>query len=674
MQQPKRPHWRSDIQGLRAVALLALLAYHGGVSAVSGGFVAVDTFFVISGFLITQNLLRDRAKYGRIHLKRFYTNRIVRLAPPAIATIAITLIASYLILTPLDRIGVLSHALSALFGVENINLARTGVDYLAPHVPSMFQQFWSLGIEEQFYLGWALTLAAVCAVPKFRKHLFSVALFGTVASFVVMLVSMNISGPWTYFGVHTRAWEFGPGILLAIALDRGAHFPARLAGSRAFRFLPYATAPLGLAMVLVSFFAFDKVTTPHPSAFTLLPILGAMFIVMPGPANDPFRRFLGWGPMRWLGDRSYSFYLWHWPVIEIPTLALGRKLEPLEVVLALAVVFVLATATYALLERRVANWGRKGPARWTVFVAATAVVAVAAVPLTHIPNLTGPDRVPAATRDVVLAGPVAPASIPSNLTPKLQDALDSVAPTYGDGCHADPEDTVPTACSYGEGDKGTIVLFGDSHAAQWFTPVRAAAEARGMRLVNMTKSACPSPTLAVTSENLGREYRECDTWRTAALAKIAELQPELVIVAGSPAEYAGLWKGSGDFPKAWSNAVAKTLGAIAETTDARMLVMHDTPRWAEAPNRCLSRSIDDVAHCAEPAEDLLSPELTAAEDDAAATVSATTVDPVPWICDGTCSPVLWNVLAYRDTNHITESLAKALTPRIDTAVGQALAD
>ncbi len=669
----RQVHWRADIQGLRAVALIALIAYHSGISALSGAFVAVDTFFVISGFLITQNLLRERAERGRIDLWNFYANRVCRLAPPAVGAVVGTLLLSYFVLPPLDRVGVLFHALAALLGVENINLARTGVDYLAPHVPSMFQQFWSLGVEEQFYLVWALILVIVCAVPRFRPHLLLVASSLTIASFAGMLISAGISGPWTYFGVHARAWEFGPGIVLAVLLARRAISPGVGTGVLDIGRWDYATAPIGLVMIVVSFLTFDKDVTPHPSVPTLLPVLGALLVVVPGPSNDPVRRILASPPLRWIGDRSYSFYLWHWPVIEIPTLALGRPLRPLEVIVAVGLVLLLGAVSYTLLERRASSWGRKRRYGWLAFAGAGTAVAVAAVPLTSIPTLATPTPAAAPTVQQVLAGPSAPAGVPSNMTPTLADALDDVAPTYADGCHVGPEAVHVPACAFGAGTAGTVVLYGDSHAAQWFTPVLAAAQRRGLQVITMTKSACPAATLPVRSSNLGREYHECDSFRDEALHRITEIDPDLVIIAGAPAEYAGLWTGQGDFPRAWERALASTLGLIRDHTSARLLLVHDTPRWSTAPNRCLSANIDDVAACAVRTDDLVSGRATEAESAAAKTVGASAVDPVPWLCTSTCSPVLWNVLAYRDTNHLTNELARVLEPHLAKAIDEALA-
>lgn len=657
-------HWRPDIQGLRAVAVLGVLLFHAGVPFIDGGFSGVDVFFVISGFLITQNLLREHLRTGRIRLVRFFSGRLLRLAPAAVATVAVTLAAVFLFLPPLDRTGARTSALAALFGAENLKLAVTGTDYLAEHTPSPFQQFWSLGVEEQFYVGWAVALAVICATPFLRRHVLVIATLLTLTSFVTMLVLTDISGPWTFFGVHTRAWELGTGALFAIWLGRRS-------GRRRRTTAWPGLAAIGLIGILAGYAVFDA-TTPFPGVATLLPVVGTALVLL-GDGRDPVARVLAASPLRWIGDRSYSLYLWHWPVFTIPALALDRPLTVGESVLAFAGTTALAAVSHALLEQRARSWARAGRFRPLVFVPATVVAAALSIPLTTLPDLRGTGVAPEPTVDSVLAGPLPASAVPRNITPTIAGAASDIPALYADGCHADSTTTKPPSCSFGEVDAGeTIVLIGDSHAAQWFSPLLAVAEARGARLLPLTKSACPVADVRVESAALGREYRECAAWREAALDRIADVDPDLVVMSSAAAGYEDAALNDAPFVDQWRDGVAKTVEAVRERSDAAVVYMHDTPRWDVSPNRCLSGALTDVRSCSAPVEDLTRADLRAAEAEAVGTASGGLVDPIPWVCTETCAPVLWNVLAYRDTDHLTDRLAKALTPRLRDALAAAL--
>lgn len=626
----------------------------------------MDVFFVISGFLITQNLLRERWSTGTIRLGRFFGGRLARLAPAAVTTVLATVFAVYWFLPPLDRIGTRFDAIAALLGVENLRLADSGTDYLAAHTASPFQQFWSLGVEEQFYVGWALVLALVCAAPVLRRRLLPITLVLCITGLGTMLAMANLSGPWTFFAPHTRAWEFLAGALVAVA---AAVRPSRRASWVAPVWMDWAqrsSAGTGLVLISLSFVAFDE-TTPFPGIATALPVAGAVLLVLPGSPGDPVRRLLGTRPLRWIGDRSYSLYLWHWPVFLLPTLAWDRELRLHEVLLALAVTVAIGWASHAVLERSAGRWLRAARWRPGVMVGAAALTTALVLPLTVLPVLHS-DAIAAPPSDgAVLSGPSPTSTVPANVSPTIQDVASDLPIVYRDGCHSDTSETAPAACEYGSpaGQGGTVVLFGDSHAAQWASPVIAAATTRGMRVVTFTKSSCPVADIRVRSTELGRAYDECDAWRVAALQRIEALAPDAVLVASAGDGYESLRDGTGSFTTAWQHGLERTLAGI----DAPTVLLHDTPRWPTTPNRCLSASVDDVAACAQPAEELVRADIATAERNAARATGALTADTVPWLCDALCSPVVWNVLAYRDTNHLTDQLARTLTPRIDQVLG-----
>ncbi|MGN6407966.1 MAG: acyltransferase family protein [Curtobacterium sp.] len=641
MQTERPAHWRPDIQGLRAVAVVGVLVFHADAPWLSGGFAGVDVFFVISGFLITCNLLRERAATGSIRLVRFWIGRLVRLAPAALATIAATVGMAFVVLPPLDRITVRVDALAAALGIENLTLARTGTNYLAAHDVSPFQQFWSLGVEEQFYVGWALVLAAVCAVPFLRRHLGVIVVLLCAASLAAMFLTKAAHGPWAFFGPHARAWELGVGALVAVlSTARGRRrLPVEARPSRSALVAARTTAPAGIVLIAASFVLFDETTT-YPGLATFVPVIGALCIVAPVRVeSDPVRAVLGSTAFRWVGDRSYSLYLWHWPLLVIPGLALDRALTVPEVAGTLLATVALAWLSHRYLERGVAEWCRATPRRPVGIVVAGAAILAAVVPATAVPVLHTPDTVTPATPTEVLAGPRPSEVVPANVTPSLHEIAEDIPPVYGDACVAEANTSTPLECSIGAGDR-TIVLFGDSHAVQWSSPLREYANAAGARLVVIAKTACPAPEITVWSNALGRESKECDEWRAAALERITEMRPDLVVVGTAGSRYADVHLGKESFEEAWDAGFDRTLGAFARA-DLPTAVLLDAPQWPRTPNRCVSRAIADVDACSIPTTSAVSDELVALDRLAIERAGATAIDPVPWLCTDVCSPVVW---------------------------------
>jgi hypothetical protein len=256
--------------------------------------------------------------------------------------------------------------------------------------------------------------------------------------------------------------------------------------------------------------------------------------------------------------------------------------------------------------------------------------------------------------------------VPADLAPPLADALDDLPPIYADGCHRDPAATDSPACAYGDADAATaIVLLGDSHAAQWFPTLERLAEERGMRLVSLTKSACPFVDIATWSQVFNREYRECAEWREAALRRIEAERPALVVAAysrvgsaavdGRPVPYAEV----GD---AWTAALEASLGRLRAAGDA-VLLLGDTPRMDEEPPACLSDHLEDASACARPAGLATDAAWTARDREAAARARVAFVDPTAWFCTTEpCGVVQGRFLVYRDRHHMTATYARALAP------------
>ena len=312
--------FRPDIEGLRAVAVLAVVLFHAGVPGVGGGFVGVDVFFVISGFLITGLLWREVSTTGTVRLGRFYGARARRLLPASATVGVIIVIVSAVLLPPLQARTVIDDGIASALYVGNYRFALQGVDYFAANLPpSPFQHYWSLGVEEQFYLVWpALIIGTAWLIRRARRrtgahatssetpYLVVLALVGAV-SFAVSLVATHVVPSVAFFSLPTRAWELAAGGLVALTAGQWRRLPARPAAIAGWA---------GLALILLACTRLGA-TTPYPGTAALLPVLGTALVIGAGcaAAAQGCGRVLALSPMRAVGRVSYSWYLWHWPVL-----------------------------------------------------------------------------------------------------------------------------------------------------------------------------------------------------------------------------------------------------------------------------------------------------------------------------------------------------------------------
>jgi peptidoglycan/LPS O-acetylase OafA/YrhL len=315
-----RDGFRPDLEGLRAVAVVLVLLYHAAVPGFTGGYVGVDVFFVLSGFLITGLLLREVRRTGTISLPSFYARRARRLLPASALVLLVTMVASALVLPPLLVPGVAGDAAAASLYVSNMRFAFQATDYLqAEMAPSPLLHFWSLGVEEQFYVFWpALVLLIARGRADAGRRVAIAAGIISAVSFGLALWLTEANAPWAFFSLPTRAWELGLGAFLAIGGTQLARIPARPAAVAAW---------VGLAMVGISGVVLST-ETPFPGTAALLPTVGSALVIAGGFRQAPFApgRWLSLAIPRFLGRISYSLYLWHWPVLILPAAALGAPL------------------------------------------------------------------------------------------------------------------------------------------------------------------------------------------------------------------------------------------------------------------------------------------------------------------------------------------------------------
>jgi peptidoglycan/LPS O-acetylase OafA/YrhL len=567
--------FRSDVEGLRAIAIVGVILFHAGVSTVSGGFLGVDVFFVLSGFLITGVIVAEVQARGRLSLAAFWARRIRRLLPAATLVSIVTIMLAATLDSPQGEQAYAKSAMAFATYWSNLLFVRHASAYFDQTTATdPFLHTWSLAVEEQYYLVVApLCLALVIATWKlgserFLRTLFTILVIISVASLAGGLLLSAREPIKAFYELPTRAWEFGVGGMLA-CLFYSADAPARWAGG-------FAIA--GLLAMLASFFVADA-SMPHPGVITLLPVLGTAALIHAGGAAAPrpaVVRVLDSRILGVLGRLSYSWYLWHWPL----TIYWGQIGGDIPLLIGMPIAsLVLAQITYVTLEApaRRAAWlqsPRRGLVVGGVVAALTLMVAYAS--LRH-----GGRR---------MANPE---------FAFITNALRQTTRSATDHCLVAAPVIEPKVCDYGNrASDTTVVMFGDSHTAQWFSAIDTVVTRRGWHEVTLFKSGCPVFAITVMLGAQRRSFYECDRWRERALQRIEALRPRLIVLGSADgyliAPSAG-GKPTAMSPAAWRIALQKTLGRLPATSAIVLLL--DTPNAHFLVPPCLYRHAHDVERC-----------------------------------------------------------------------------
>lgn len=667
MQAPKNTaEFRPDIEGLRGIAILLVLLFHAGLPWTPGGFIGVDVFFVISGFLITGKLWRESQQPGGLSIAKFYAWRIRRLLPAALVAVALISLVGLLITAPLDRSELAADGAASALSIANMRFIGS-VDYFAPtSSPSPFLHFWSLSVEEQFYLVWPALIVLLTWRGGSSRRLIAALLIGVVASFALSMWLTDASPARAFYLLPTRVWQLGVGGLLALV---GVVGISRRAGALAWA---------GLAAVAVAGVALTA-EMPYPGLAALLPTAGAVALLYGGAAPSGPARLLAAAPLRFLGKISYSLYLWHWPLLVLPIMFLERALTGVEIVASVAAAIGVSWLSWRFVEQpfRYGDRSRRATSWSAIRIGVAGILSVAlftqglaaalpssAVAVQPTPSPSGSPAPSPSGSPVASDGPI---TLPADLTPTLAAARDDEERLRGDGCLAFERVTTPPNCVYGvKGSAITIALVGDSHASHWFPAVEAVALERGWRLLTFVKVSCSFTTLVQRNLALKREYRECTTFNEATVARLNQIKPALTIIVNRrtfrPID--------GDITSALAGAA---LGEMVARLPGATAILVDTPDPGRDVPACLSKHPDDVRACLFTQNDADNREIGVAERVAAEVSGALLIDLTGEICAAwPCSPIDQSVLIYRDEDHMTETFSRSLAAPLGVEIAKLL--
>ena len=674
---------RAEIQALRALAVLGVLLFHLWPQRLQGGYVGVDVFFVVSGFLITDHLVRDHEQHGRVLLARFWGRRARRLLPASLLVLTVTAIAVYAWI-PLSRWAQIGWELlaSALY-VENWALAAQSVDYMATsNVASPVQHFWTLGVEEQFYLIWPLLLmaGAAIAVRGKRDAVAGIAVavgLATAGSLAFSIVYTALVPTIAYYSTFTRAWEFGAGALLALLLRRR---PEPLPGTWAV-----VASWTGWAMIIAAMVLYTA-TTPFPSFTAALPVLGTILVIAAGtPDRRPApTRLIGVRPVQFVGDVSYGVYLWHWPLIVLLPFLTLSPLTTWQKALIAAASIALGWASKRFVEDpiRTRSWFAHGRARRSLWGAATGMALVSALALPLALSTVPPaPRAPSALPSCWGAGSLADPACDGPLARPLEAPAESFAGDLPAQDVRECEITVELA-AYRRCDRVTadpaaphVALVGDSHATRWVEAFDRAARSSDWSLSTYLVSGCP----LVSSEPIGGVWgydpvgAELCTRPTGALLDELAADPTLTDVVLTNRTRLYLSDDTADHPLT-ADAVAASIRRLQDA-GKNVVVLKDHPEVRGIPEQgggsgpdCLA--LADAHRCVLTREEASFEDPMAA---AAAQTGAAVIDLTDSFCDATtCYWQIGGLSVYTDDNHLSRSFAASLARPLGDALAPLL--
>jgi peptidoglycan/LPS O-acetylase OafA/YrhL len=683
MNQPTSPTpkkvLRKDIQALRALAVLSVVIFHLWPNRLPGGFVGVDVFFVISGFLITQHLLRDIAR-NTFSVVGFWARRIRRLLPASLTVLFVTAV-SILLVAPRDLWPTwISEVGASAAYFENWALANNAVDYLAAdNAASPTQHFWSLSVEEQFYFLLPILMWLLVLLFKGRKAASLSRAIVVLLSFIVLVsfvigVYLTFAEPVSsYFFTHVRGWQFAAGALLAAVF---AYVPQN-------RIYKIASLTIGLGLIAVSAVLLDG-SMAYPGFWALLPTVGAVLALSSNLEGGPIAKLLSWRPIQFIGDISYSIYLWHWPLIILIPYALGNLTTVLKIII-IAVSFGLAALSQKFIEQPFINRGRREGSKHRTAIALmfaacggmliSSIAISAQADVSIRTELTQQQEVVKSGLDCLGAASNAPDGV-ACINPDLDEIL---LPSLDLASHDSPSlllpascqgtkasDSVPKPCNLtGETADVKIALIGDSHSAQFMAPMLELAKQNNWQVISYSKGGCPLSYAERTHDAV--LSKACKKWVMAAVKQLKTTGFDLVVTSQvSGTEWASGKVKQSTYARDGLVKIWKELNSAG----VPVLVIKDNPRPIKASLLCIKKNKYqnfDACQNTKKAAMLADPQPAAVK--LLNSPITQLIDFTDVYCDElNCEAVIGGVIVNRDENHLTNTFSRTLAPYIEVEI------
>jgi peptidoglycan/LPS O-acetylase OafA/YrhL len=652
-----------EIQVLRAVAVMLVVIYHFWPGTLTGGYVGVDAFFVISGYLITSHLFREADRTGTVRLWAFYARRARRLLPASIFVL-LFVAAGTSVLLPTDLQASSAHEVTASgFYVENLWLASKAVTYSASNdVASPVTHYWSLSAEEQFYLVWPGLIIISCLVARrwlrgrTTTTVGATLLAVTAGSFAFSVWATQTHRAAAYFVTPTRAWEFGAGALVVLLMRKWA---PPLSFARLLRWL-------GIVGLLASAWLFSGATA-FPGYAAALPVMATAAIIVAGDTGraDPSDRVFRLRSVQWLGDVSYSVYLWHWPLLVFAPYVLRDNLGTPQLLALLLVCLALAALSKRYVEDATRFWPRlTASPRATLLAAGVGMLVIALVAGTQVVVAGAQERRTAALLADVSGRPCfgAPAMENRARCPEALTALPLVAVTKADapwtpeaGCRGTGSNPSALTCFWGKGKPSRVVaLIGDSHAEHWRAALHRIAKAENWQIVEMFAGGCPATNArSVTFERRSRDGNACRSWTAKATTTLRALAPDDIITTAYVQQnvFQPLGSGPAGFQDVWREWLAFS----------RVTVLRDTPTTNNRNGpQCLAVNVGKPQECANlRSKVLIDDDMMRAARRMPGEVNL--VDLSNYFCDVTrCYAVVGGASVYYDYDHMSNQFSGTL--------------
>ena len=698
--------FRPDIEVLRAIAVLAVVISHSKI-ALASGFIGVDIFFVISGFLISKHLHDEVQKTSSISLAGFYTRRILRILPASVFVIVMTILAFLIWLSPLQTINYGWDSLFSSISGMNYRLAITGTDYFnSSSLPTPFQHFWSLAVEEQFYFIWPLLILVVAklfigkskrynqsndlkysnletenkrmeaferefAAINFLKFKFAITilLVGIIAVSLYLSYSITAqSQPWAYFSLQTRAWQLAIGSLIAFYTFNFAKIPHKVAAILSW---------LGFVGLVAGFVLINEKTI-YPGLWSLIPTLSTSLIVIAGinETKYSFENLFNCRPVRWIGKISYSWYLVHWPIFVIFFYTIGDSLSFVQRLGLIFLSFAAANLCFLLVENpiRFASWIKTRYSRtfalglMLILISSGASYATIYIKNEYLKNNMDDAVVEKNIKivdEATLLKKVKEGLNIKTIPIGLKVPIDFASKDFLFECKDDWLMITPSPknrCVLGDTSSSkTIALVGDSHAQEWIVPLESFAKKHDFKIITFTKASCTLTDIQLFDTYLNRDYPECKLWANEVFGQLNTLKPD-VIIANEEI-----------YPNATPDKFREYMEKL-KAISTIVIKIEDNPRSKIYVPECLSKNFKTPSQCNLLASDAIYfKEQSENEAKILKELKIPFIKTQEWFCfEQNCPVIIDNIIVYIDSNHITKSFAIYLTTVLENKLLDAI--